>query len=150
MIKNNKGISLFEMLIVLAIMSVVTGLAALSLSLVNSANVSKAADTYAAAVNTARTTSMAKGTALGTLHVVKEGSGAVYYYIGNDPTVRHMICKNPVETSLPAGNTLDVTFNSAGMVTSGGNVSFLCNKKKAIVSLSTISGKANTSIVYMP
>ena len=60
-VKNNKGFSLVEMLVVMAILAILTGGAVASISIVNNANVNKAASALDSAFSKARTNGMAKG-----------------------------------------------------------------------------------------
>lgn len=150
-IKNNKGISLFEIIIVLAVMAIMTAIAALSYKMVDQANVSKAANTLQTAIDSARVTSMAKGTTAGTLHIEIIG-GNTYYYIGDVATQKTLICKNNITTTLPGGASVyNVTFNTAGMATSGAaNFRFKNGKKICDIALSRLSGKATTTVSYLP
>lgn len=58
---NNKGFSLVELMIVIAISAVLVGLVTITMSIVNNANSAKAAEAMAAALTNCRTLSMAKG-----------------------------------------------------------------------------------------
>lgn len=60
-LKNDKGFSLVEMLVVIAIMAILTGGAAASIAIVNNANVNKAAKMLDDAFSKARTNGMARG-----------------------------------------------------------------------------------------
>ena len=84
-IDNNKGFSLIELMVVIAVMAVAVGLASLSLAMVNNANVNKAAYDFNSLLNQARAQSIAKGTDAGTL-TLKVDNGSVLYKIGDAST----------------------------------------------------------------
>ena len=79
---SNKGVTIFEMLLVMVIIAILTGLVSFSIQYVHNANVQKAGETLVAAIRTARTTSMTKGTERGKLTLYSEG-GKLYYTIGD-------------------------------------------------------------------
>ncbi|MBQ7834141.1 MAG: prepilin-type N-terminal cleavage/methylation domain-containing protein [Lachnospiraceae bacterium] len=83
--KDNKGFSYVELLLVLAIIAIMTGIMALSMSLVGRTNVNKGCDNLNNAMNQARTTSMARGRTNGQITISCEG-GKYYYYIGKPGT----------------------------------------------------------------
>ena len=82
--KNKKGFSLVEVLVVMSIIMVLSAVAGLSISIVNNANVSKAAKKLDSMFNDARVTAMAKGEAKGMLSL-KVVDGTMYGYIGTTP-----------------------------------------------------------------
>lgn len=79
--KKNKGFSLVEILVVIAIMAVMVSAVALSYNIIDKANVAKAARTYDTAIDTARNMSMAKGPDAGVL-ILSMSGGKLYYQIG--------------------------------------------------------------------
>ena len=83
-VKNKKGFSMVEVLVVMSIIMVLSAVAGLSISIVNNANVSKAAKKLDSMFNDARVTAMAKGEAKGTL-TLKVVNGRMYGYIGATP-----------------------------------------------------------------
>ena len=83
LLTDNKGFSLVEIMVVIAILMILVGMAALSYSVVSNANVSKAANSLNSAFATARATSMAKGIDAGTL-TLKIIDGKLYSYIGSE------------------------------------------------------------------
>ena len=83
--KNNKGFSYVELLLVLAIIAIMMGIMALSMSLIGRTNVNKGCDNLNSAMNQARTTSMARGRVNGQITISCEG-GKYYYYIGKPGT----------------------------------------------------------------
>ncbi len=134
---NNKGITLVEMMMVIAISVVLVGLAGLSLSLINNANTEKSAKALRAVIIKARNEAMARGPEAGTLVINDSVSGLsstvslnsaelvgrrgmqVYYYEGtgvagpngNEP-VMHI---SAMQNFPSAGKTFK--FNTAGFVT---------------------------------
>lgn len=125
-LSSNKGFSLIELLVVVAIMAVAVGLITITSVIVNNANVAKAANTLDTAFNKARVQSMAKGTEAGKLTVWMT-DGTVYYTIG-DPAVEtptavnsavinvDYIYTNGTPGTSPAMPAVTYRFNSAGMV----------------------------------
>lgn len=83
-VKNKKGFSMVEVLVVMSIIMVLSAVAGLSISVVNNANVSKAAKKLDSMYNDARVTAMAKGEAKGKL-TLKVVNGKYYGYIGETP-----------------------------------------------------------------
>lgn len=126
-LNSNKGFSLIELIVVIAIMAVATGLVTITYTLVHNANVAKAANALDTAFNKARIQSMAKGTDAGQLTVWIEG-GVMYYTIGDRATESPTAVNSAVidisysdngSTWLGPGVDMpDVVyrFNSAGMV----------------------------------
>lgn len=128
---SNKGFSLIELIVVIAIMAVAIGLVTITYSIVNNANVSKAANTLDTAFNKARIQSMAKGTDAGQL-TVWVSYGVLYYTIG-DPAVETPTAVNSNVIDISYTDTNGTTFghvdfmpavtyrfNSAGMVMTSG------------------------------
>lgn len=125
---NNKGFSLIELLVVIVIVAVITGMTTITLVVVDNANVSKAANTFNTAINTARVQSMSRGPEAGGLHITRE-NGILYYQIGPGDA-KHEICSPAIDVQMVVGNytatagvpiTTDgdiasISFNSAGMV----------------------------------
>ncbi|MBR3515789.1 MAG: prepilin-type N-terminal cleavage/methylation domain-containing protein [Lachnospiraceae bacterium] len=128
-VKNNRGVTLVELLIVLAISAILLGLVGISYSLVSNANVSKAATRLTNIIRTARTTSMSKGTEAGKL-TLYEQHGSVYARIGDGQP--EVITKMPVTmTAKYATDYSDTTlaseivsselrFTSSGMLRTAG------------------------------
>lgn len=100
-LKNNKGFSLVEMLIVIGVMAILTGIVATSVALVNNANVSRAAKTFESLLNQSRTQSMAKGSDAGKLTITKE-NGKVYGQIGTGE--KELICSRNIDVYFNAYN----------------------------------------------
>lgn len=125
-LSSNKGFSLVELMVVIAIMAVATGLVTITYSLVHNANVSKAANALDTAFNKARVQSMAKGPDAGQLTLWIAADGILYYTIG-DPSTETPTAVNTGTTEVRygqvgAGSTYGsmepktYRFNSAGMV----------------------------------
>lgn len=106
-LSSNKGFSLIELLVVVAIMAVAVGLVTITYAIVDNANVAKAANALDTAFNKARVQSMAKGTEAGQLTVWMT-DGVVYYTIG-DPAVE-------TPTAVNSG-TIDVNYTYASSAT---------------------------------
>lgn len=138
---NNKGVTLIEMIMVLAISVVLVVIAGFSLSLLNSANTMKSASSLKAVLSKAKTQSMAKGNVNGQITIKRLSSGTAvvmgestgvddlvagrrvesYYYFGTGNFDNATKNSKPIENL--AGFTLissdiKIQYNSAGMVTS--------------------------------
>ena len=107
---NNKGFSYVELILVLAIMALMLGMIGLSYGLVTRNNVTKAAAKMESVFNTARITSLSKGSEAGALNIKQEG-GIIYYGIGKydpDPSL------NTVEWVKFAQSPVYVTLSNSG------------------------------------
>lgn len=82
MIKNNKGFSYVEMILVLGIIAIMMGIIALSTNLIGRTNVNKGCDNLNNAMTQAKTSVMAKGDADCSMSVFCQ-DGKYYYYIGD-------------------------------------------------------------------
>ena len=78
--KNNKGLSILELLLVMAITVLLLSMVLISYNLINRADVKKSARRLESAIKTARVTSMSKGTKAGALDLVFDG-GNMYAVI---------------------------------------------------------------------
>lgn len=128
---SNKGFSLIELIVVIAIMAVAVGLVTITYTLVHNANVAKAANMLDTAFNKARIQSMAKGPDAGQLTVWIDG-GVMYYTIGDPDTESPTAVNSAVinisysaDGSSWLGPNVDMSqvvyrFNSAGMVIQSG------------------------------
>lgn len=135
-IKDNRGFSLMELLVVIAVVAVVTGMVGISYSLVTNSNVNAAADKLEYAIRTSRVESMSKGQDNGKLTIV-QADGKLYYVIGEYDSANRInwteICKKQIKcghlnnvsstpdssttaTAFGEYETVVITFNSAGMV----------------------------------
>lgn len=108
-IHNNKGFSLVEMLIVIALLSILVSIAIMSYSTVTNAQLSEAARTYESAINTAIAQSMAKGSEAGKLTIGME-NGELYYMIGDTATApKEEICDARFSPQYIMGNVAGYT-----------------------------------------
>lgn len=121
---SNKGFSLFELLIVIAVMAVAVGFATITMAVVNNADVGKASKTFESALNTSKVQCMAKGSENGMI-VITMTDGVLYYQIG-DAAYPERICNkrisvtgksaNGAAVTISDGFSATISFNSAGMV----------------------------------
>lgn len=99
-VKSNKGFSIVELLVVVSVMAIMVGFSALSITIVNNMNVSKAARELNSAINTARSTAISKGTDAGTLYIYNTGDG-VFYSIGvDDLSLSSKVCAKAVNCTV--------------------------------------------------
>jgi len=80
-IRNNKGFSYVEMLVVIGIMAVMTGFLAITIGTANRNNVRRAKESIEAKFNEARISAMSKGTEKGYL-IIARYKGSIYTYVG--------------------------------------------------------------------
>ena len=112
---DNKGFSLVEVLVVITIMIILVGVAALSFSIVSNANVSKAANSLNSTFATARSTCMAKGVDEGTL-TLKIIEGKLYAYIGSEAE-GHAATKSEMQQI--SSNGMTITLGNASNAVGG-------------------------------
>ncbi|MCR4936673.1 MAG: type II secretion system GspH family protein [Lachnospiraceae bacterium] len=110
LLKCNKGFSLAEMLVVIAIMAILTGGAVASISIINNANVNKAAQTLDDAFSKARSNGMARGDSTYTFNLSMIGNDLYASYGG----ATEKISGGGVSVSLPA--TTSFWFGADGSV----------------------------------
>ena len=72
--KNNRGLSYVELLVVIGVMILVVGISALSMSLISRNNATKMGDKMVTLLRKARTSSLAKGSENGAFHIRKVGN----------------------------------------------------------------------------
>ena len=163
-IRNNKGVTIIEMIVVLAIIAILSGLIGLTYQYIHNANVQRAGENLAAALKAARTTTMAKGTENGKLNIIVEG-GKMYYTIG-DSIEKEEICnqvmgfyikpdKTDVTNTPPSGQTGDSTvtikFTPAGMLDASTNVNYIVffkGKRAYSVLIYPETGKVEQTLFY--
>lgn len=135
-LNNNRGFSIMELLIVMAIVSIISGFVGISYSLVTNSNVNAAANKLESAIKTSRVESMSRGQENGKLTIVMADK-KMYYVIGEyDSSDRFNwteICKKQIScghlndvnsrpdssttsTAFTELETVVLYFNSAGMV----------------------------------
>ncbi len=166
LISNNSGVTILEMLLVLVLVAILSGLVGLTYQYIHNANVQKAGENLAAALRAARTMSMSKGTEKGRLNIIVEG-GKMYYTIG-DSTEKEEICNqimgfcvytstgNTSTNLAPTGQTGDTTitvrFNTAGMLDQSGSgtnyVVFFKGQRAYSVLVYPETGKVEQTLFY--
>ena len=72
--KNNKGLSYVELLVVIAVMVLITGISVISVGIVSRTNATKMGDKLVTMLRTSRTVSLAKGSEEGALNIRKSGN----------------------------------------------------------------------------
>lgn len=72
--KNNRGLSYIELLVVIGVMILVVGISALSMSLISRNNATKMGDKMVTMLRNARTNTLAKGSENGAFHIRKVGN----------------------------------------------------------------------------
>ena len=78
----NAGLSLFEMVAVLAIISIMIGIMTISISTVNRNEVFRTEEKLESLINKARVAALTKGTKNGSLYIARS-SGTYYSYVGD-------------------------------------------------------------------
>ncbi len=127
---NNSGFSLLELLIVIAILSIMLVGAVWGFNIVNNANVAKAANNFENVLDTARAQAMAKGPDAGMLTFTMVG-GKLFYQMGDPATAERIeLCASAVTVSyffsdyasrsggnvFADGTTVTLIFNQDGTV----------------------------------
>lgn len=107
--KNQKGFSFVEMILVIAIVAILTGVAGISIGLIARSNVNRTVQKLDSAFSQARTQSMAKGNLRGMLFLTYENN-RVYCYVGSATNPKRNeekveIAVAPVQVSVFAGGT---------------------------------------------
>lgn len=171
--KNNRGVTYVELVLVIAIMVIAVGFVSITLSVVNRNNASKGAHRMQTALNQAKTVAMAKGSDKGQLMLWRDASGNLLYYIGDpgsnpaDPTSiskreggAQTICNRNVNVKLGSVGATSITntvaapyiikFNqSSGAFTGTGYVEYIYMENgntKASVHLYKATGKTEVSV----
>ncbi len=113
--KNNKGLSYVEVMIVLGIGAILTSLAFIGLGFISRNNVTKSCDKLETAFSHAQSMSMAKGSTKGSITIVGD-SGSYYYYFGPSSTNKTKFAQSPcVVTGVDAGDGSDIPIGSTGL-----------------------------------
>lgn len=125
--KNQKGFSFVEMILVIAIVAILTGVAGISIGLIARSNVNRTVQKLDSAFSQARTQSMAKGNLRGQLYLTYEND-KVYCYVGSGDapdrnTKKIEIAASPVQVSVfsganetilsPSDNQIVIEFNQS-------------------------------------
>lgn len=97
--KNNKGFSYVELILVIAIMAILIGVASLSIGLVSRANINRGVEKVGSSLNQARNSAMAKGYLKGTLEITQVGD-TYYYFVGdanstNKDDIKEVLVSSP-------------------------------------------------------
>lgn len=121
--KNNKGVTYVELVLVISIMAIMVGFVSITMSTVNRNNATKAAHRMQTALAQAKSVSMAKGTNNGQLMLWRDSSGSLMYYVGQVGT-------NPAD---PA----NVAKREAG-------AQLICNRKVTVQTGVGATGISNT------
>lgn len=120
--KNNKGLSYVELLVVITLLIILTSVSALSLGYMTRTNAAKAADKLQTALATSRTYCMAKGYTNGSLYIRAVGS-SYEYAIGNQANLNYeSLTSSPVQIAyitddggeqliVPANGAIEIRFN---------------------------------------
>jgi len=144
---SDKGFTLIEVIVVIAIMTILVGIATLSFSIVHNANVKRAADNIESLYKSARSTGMAKGMVAGTFQLAVGSDGFLYARVAeatDEPTIPggtitgtttvtqwERITNGAISveqtyakasttgTALAAGNAFNYMFTPAGVVKEG-------------------------------
>lgn len=165
-IHNNKGVTLMELLIVLALIAVLSGLAGLSLSLINSSSVDKASTMLNASIEKGRYAAMAKG---GNDHGVVNISVSGGSYVDIDSIREEMLANSSVSvfwsdyliestSGMNSFSGTSIKYNSNGMIKEifGGpanyskvyQIAFKKGKKVSAVVIYPATGKSETKGWY--
>jgi len=116
---KNKGFTLVELLVVMAIAMIVATLVLISFNVVDNANVTKSAHRLEHLIRTARSRAMSKGADAGQMTIEKRGDGNYYAVIGTGANqTSEMICNAGVEVTAAAdyNATAGVAFTSTPIV----------------------------------
>lgn len=81
----NAGLSLFEMVAVIAVIAIMIGITTISISTVNRNEVFRTEEKLESLINKARVTALTKGTKNGSLYIANT-AGAYYSYVGDAST----------------------------------------------------------------
>ncbi len=115
---RNKGFTLVEMMVVIAIAALLTVAAGFSYSIVSNADVRKAAETLATSIREARTVCMSNGMEAGTICIYKE-NGSLYAQIGGVDGEITKICNSLVDVEVMYTN--DYTVQTGGNLMADGD-----------------------------
>lgn len=92
--RNNKGISYIEMILVIAIATILTGLVTVSIGLINRSNVSKGATRLESGFSHSKILSMSKNPSDGSITILPTNKGLCYYYGTNNKNL-YKIANSP-------------------------------------------------------
>lgn len=165
--KNNKGLSYVELLIVIAVMALVTGFSALSMGLVSRTNAVKAGEKMVTTLKTARTYSLAKGREKGAFHIRKVGGhyecavgdladelefetiGAspieIYYYVSEDNIVPIAETSGTITIKFEQSNGAVVDCNIGSSIPKGFKI-YKNDKPVSDIALYELTGKCELTL----
>lgn len=162
--KNNKGMSYIELILVLSIALILTGIGTFSYGMIRRTNITKAADKTISKINEARSMKMVKGCdATGKdngIIAFTNKNGNIYCYVGKDFDSIDMssqdwekICVKPVtmEVTDKSGSTSELGENgvvktkfkqSTGEITDGiTNITYKTSKNSVRIKIYKATGK---------
>ncbi len=111
--RSNKGLSYIELILVISIITILSGLTAIGLGVINRNNVNKTVEILDSAFSRAQSLSMSKGQNNGCITLMVD-NGKYYYYFGNDSSNKVLLANSPINITL-----LDASGNQ--LTDSGGN-----------------------------
>ena len=119
-LKNHKGISYVELILVIGIMVLVVGIVSLSVGLVNRNNVTKSVEKLDIGFKKAQAASMARGDKAGALVITTDGKN-YYYRVGLDSTEKIAFapstCKIRIKVGASADDDDDLIINESNNFT---------------------------------
>lgn len=115
--KNNKGFTYVELILVLAVMMLVASFTTITIGLVSRNNVSKAGDKLVSKISEARMVTIAKGVDKGTA-IIKYENGRYYcsvdeqtYKVASDPISISIIKDDGDELNVSSLGSVEIKFN---------------------------------------
>lgn len=120
--KNNKGMSYIELILVISIALILTTIGTVSFGMIRRTNISKAADRTISKINEARNNALVKGTDRGIIAFCSK-NGSIYCYVGQDFDAVDMSKQNWERVcSRPATLTIQYKDGSSSQLGDGGVV----------------------------
>ena len=125
--KTNKGLSYIELILVIAIMTLMAGLVTITMGTVNRNNLNRASDKVVSVFNEARNNALSKGSDNGYLNITSV-DGVIYYNVGKpicdnldvdfDTQEWDKLTKSPIDfyigsTKLEDGNTFSFQYKQS-------------------------------------
>lgn len=147
---NNKGLSYVELILVIGILLIATGIVSLSIGIISRNNVTATVNKIDVAFKRAQSSSMAKGDKNGALIFFCE-NGSVYYKIGINSTEKNKIASGPVKVKfgtyqLGDGENITYMYNQAtGSVNATGSYDFGLGTFNSFGSISSYVNVENNS-----
>lgn len=152
--KNNKGFSYVELILVLAVMMLIVSFATISIGLVTRNNVTKAGDKLYSKLSEARMLTIAKGVEKGKA-VLKYENGNYYcvldgqsYKVASKPVSVYIVCDDGTVLNASNLGSVDIKFNrnTGGLNSSNNNydklvIENMSNNRKVEYKFQKITGK---------